>query len=69
MLALQHFLMPKIHEPADGAIMRMSSAIMPVVLLLIMPCNNFFSMGNQANLLSSHLLLAIEPPINQLFCW
>jgi hypothetical protein len=42
----------------------MSSAIMPVVLLAIVPCNSFFSGGNQAKLLS-HLLLAIEPPINQ----
>jgi hypothetical protein len=43
----------------------MSSAVMLVVLMAIMPCNNFFSVGNQGNLLLSHLLLAIEPPINQ----
>ncbi len=29
-----------------------------------MPCNDFFFVDNQANLLLSHLLLAIEPSIN-----
>ncbi len=45
-------------------VMIMSSAIMPLVLLAIIPCNHFFSMGNQANLLLSHLLSTMEPSIN-----
>ncbi len=45
-------------------VMIMSSAAMPLVFLAIMPCNHFFSMGNQANLLLSHLLSAMEPSIN-----
>jgi hypothetical protein len=35
-------------------------------LLAIMPRNHFFSVDNQANLLLSHLLSAIKPPINHL---
>ncbi len=38
-----------------------SSAIRPLVLLAIIPHNDSFSMGNQANLLLSHLLSAIKP--------
>ncbi len=33
-------------------------------VLAIMPWNDFFSIGNQANLLLSHFLSAIKPPIN-----
>jgi hypothetical protein len=44
----------KIHEPAEGARL--------LVLLAIMPHNDSFSMGNQANLLLSHLLSTIKPP-------
>ncbi len=39
-----------------------SLAIRPLVFLAIMLHNNSFSMGNQANLLLSHLLSAIKPP-------
>jgi hypothetical protein len=44
--------------------MRISLAIRPLVLLTIMPCNDFFSVDNQTYLLLSHLLSAIKPPIN-----
>ncbi len=39
-----------------------SSAVRPLVLLAIMPHNDSFTVGNQANLLLSHLLSAIKPP-------
>ncbi len=54
-----------------------SSAIRPLVLLTIMPCNEFFFMDNQIYLLLSHLSSTIKPPINYFslgtratsFCW
>jgi hypothetical protein len=54
-----------------------SSAIRLLVLLAIMPHNDSFPMGNQANLLSSHLSSAIKPPSSPFtlgthatsFCW
>ncbi len=45
-------------------VMIMSSAVMLLVLFAIMPCNKFFSVGNQAYLLLSYLLSAIKLPIN-----
>ncbi len=45
-------------------VMIISSAVRPLVLLTIVPCNDFLSMNNQTYLLLSHFSLAVKPLIN-----